>query len=228
MEEQKANNEKSIGERNKEIGGVREELDRDDKVRNESKALQAEIEKQRKVFEKWERLNNLIGQKDGAKYQKYVQSLTLETLITKTNKVLSQLSTRYLLIKNQAASLDLDVVDNEMDELVRATSNLSGGETFIVSLALALGLSELTSNKIRIDSLFLDEGFGSLDEESLDKALTALGNLNTFNKESGHQKLIGVISHVGQIHERIPVQINVTPQQGGSSILKGPGVQKFV
>ena len=155
MEEQKANNEKSIGERNKEIGGVREELDRDDKVRNESKALQAEIEKQRKVFEKWERLNNLIGQKDGAKYQKYVQSLTLETLITKTNKVLSQLSTRYLLIKNQAASLDLDVVDNEMDELVRATSNLSGGETFIVSLALALGLSELTSNKIRIDSLFL-------------------------------------------------------------------------
>ena len=79
------------------------------------------------------------------------------------------------------------MVDNEMDELVRATSNLSGGETFIVSLALALGLSELTSNKIRIDSLFLDEGFGSLDEESLDKALTALGNLNTFNKESGHQ-----------------------------------------
>ena len=228
LEEQKANNEKSIGERNKEIGGVKEELDRDDKIRNESKALQAEIEKQRKVFEKWERLNNLIGQKDGAKYQKYVQSLTLETLITKTNKVLSQLSTRYLLIKNQVASLDLDVVDNEMDELVRATSNLSGGETFIVSLALALGLSELTSNKIRIDSLFLDEGFGSLDEESLDKALTALGNLNTFNKESGHQKLIGVISHVGQIHERIPVQINVTPQQGGSSILKGPGVQKLV
>ncbi len=226
LEEQKAAEQQSISESNKEIGAVQEELKHDDSVREEAKILLEKIKKQSEEAKKWERLNALIGQKDGSKFQRFVQSLTLETLITRTNRVLSRLSTRYLLIKNQESPLDLDVVDNEMDELVRATANLSGGESFIVSLALALGLSELTSNKIRIDSLFLDEGFGSLDEESLDKALNALANLNSFNQRSGHQKLIGVISHVGQIHERIPVQISVTPQPGGSSVLKGPGVTR--
>ena len=95
--------------------------------------------------------------------------------------------------------------------------NLSGGESFIVSLALALGLSKMASRKVRVDSLFLDEGFGTLDEEALETAPEALAGLQH------DSKLIGVISHVPALKERITTRINVIPRSGGKSVLQGPG-----
>ncbi|MCP4673316.1 MAG: hypothetical protein GY857_18660, partial [Desulfobacula sp.] len=100
---------------------------------------------------------------------------------------------------------------------IRSTKNLSGGESFIVSLALALGLSNMASRNVRVDSLFLDEGFGTLDEQALETALEALAGL--------HQKgkLIGVISHVATLKLRIATQINIMPLSGGKSSISGPG-----
>ncbi len=208
----------------KEIGRLKERLERDDSQRKTAKILKENIKKQRAVVNKWKNLNELIGSSKGNKYQAFVQSLTLDSLIKKANSVLSNLTDRYFLIKNTKDPMELDVLDSDMGGVIRSTKNLSGGETFIVSLALALGLSDLAGNKIQIDSLFLDEGFGTLDENSLSKALKALDELNGHYQRHGHQKLIGVISHVGQIHERIPVQIEVKPKRGGYSSLEGPGV----
>jgi exonuclease SbcC len=112
------------------------------------------------------------------------------------------------------------VVDNYQAGEIRSTKNLSGGESFLVSLSLALGLSHMASRNVRVDSLFLDEGFGTLDEDALDVALGTLASLN----QDG--KLIGVISHVAALKERIGTQIQVTPQTGGRSTLSGPGCRR--
>jgi len=129
---------------------------------------------------------------------------------------------RYLLIRDEQQPLELNVVDNYQAGEIRSTRNLSGGESFIVSLTLALGLSKMASRKVRVDSLFLDEGFGTLDEETLETALETLSGL----QQDG--KLIGVISHVSAMKERIRTQINITPVSGGRSVLSGPGCTKVV
>ncbi len=123
-----------------------------------------------------------------------------------------------MLIRDDAQPLELNVIDNYQAGEIRSTKNLSGGESFIVSLSLALGLSHMASKNVRVDSLFLDEGFGTLDEEALDTALETLAGL----QQNG--KLIGVISHVSTLKERIATQIQVIPQTGGRSTLVGPGV----
>jgi exonuclease SbcC len=127
---------------------------------------------------------------------------------------------RYLLVPDKEASLNLNVIDNYQAGEIRTTKNLSGGESFIVSLALALGLSRLASHKVRVDSLFLDEGFGTLDEDALDVALDTLSSLH----QEG--KLIGVISHVPALKERISTKIQVSPQGSGRSALSGPGCSR--
>ncbi len=143
-------------------------------------------------------------------------------MIHHANQQLQKLSDRYLLIRNNdAKSLEFNVIDDYQAGEIRSTKNLSGGESFIVSLALALGLSQMASKRVRIDSLFLDEGFDTLDEESLDTALGALASL----QQDG--KLIGVISHVPALKERISAQIQVTRQTGGRSLISGPGCGRF-
>jgi exonuclease SbcC len=127
---------------------------------------------------------------------------------------------RYLLIRDDSQPLELNVVDNYQAGEIRSTRNLSGGESFIVSLTLALGLSQMASKKVRVDSLFLDEGFGTLDEETLE---TALESLSALQQEG---KLIGIISHVSALKERISTQISITPLSGGRSMLSGPGCTK--
>jgi exonuclease SbcC len=104
---------------------------------------------------------------------------------------------------------------------VRSTKNLSGGESFIVSLSLALGLSQMASRNVRVNSLFLDEGFGTLDEDALEMALETLASL----RQDG--KLIGVISHVAALKERIDTQIQIIPEAGGRSVLSGPGCYRI-
>jgi exonuclease SbcC len=138
-------------------------------------------------------------------------------MVSHANRQLKKMSDRYLLIRDDENPLELNVVDHYQAGEIRSTKNLSGGESFIVSLTLALGLSKMASRKVRVDSLFLDEGFGTLDEDALEMALEALSGL----QQEG--KLIGVISHVSALKERIGVQIQVSPMAGGRSQLVGAG-----
>lgn len=188
---------------------------------------QTTIEAQKKECVKWQNLHALIGSADGKKYRTFVQGLTFKFLISAANMQLQKLSDRYLLehrLKQKAEDKDelsLNVIDNYQAGEKRPTENLSGGESFIVSLALALGLSSMASKKVTVNSLFLDEGFGTLDEDALEVALDTLASL----KQDG--KLIGIISHVSALKERIGTQIIVSPQTSGKSIIKGPGVKKL-
>ena len=153
-------------------------------------------------------LNALIGSADGAKFRKFAQGLTLANLVHLANAQLERLFGRYQLQCQQNDTLELEVLDTWQGDTARDIKTLSGGESFLISLALALALSDLVSNKTSIDSLFLDEGFGTLDNNTLEVALDALDNLNA----SG--KMIGVISHVDALKERIGVQIKVKKLSG--------------
>lgn len=175
------------------------------------------INAQKKECEKWNNLHNLIGSENGKKFRNFAQGLTFEIMVAHANQELCKMSDRYLLIRDKMNPLDLNVLDNYQAGEIRSVKNLSGGESFIVSLTLALGLSKMASKKVKIDSLFLDEGFGTLDEESLESALETLSGLN----QEG--KLIGIISHVAALKERITTQINISATSGGKSVISGPG-----
>jgi len=140
--------------------------------------------------------------------------------VSHANRQLEKMTDRYLLVRDDDQPLELNVVDNYQAGEIRSTKNLSGGESFIVSLSLALGLSKMASRKVRVDSLFLDEGFGSLDEDALETALETLSGL----QQDG--KLIGIISHVPALKERISTQITVQPVSGGKSVISGPGCER--
>lgn len=177
----------------------------------------AAIQAQQEVCRQWDNLHELIGSADGKKYRNFAQGLTFDIMISHANRQLANMSDRYLLVRDTGQPLDLNVIDNHQGGQVRSTRNLSGGESFLVSLALALGLSAMSSRNVRVDSLFLDEGFGTLDEDALETALETLAGLH----QDG--KLIGVISHIPALKERIGVQLQVTPVRGGRSRLSGPG-----
>ena len=189
-------------------GELRQQVKQDEENRRQQQNLLLEIEKASAQVEDWAHLNALIGSREGDKFRKFAQGLTLDNLVWLANDQLSRLHGRYLLQRKASEALELEVVDTWQADAVRDTRTLSGGESFLVSLALALALSDLVSHKTRIDSLFLDEGFGTLDSETLDTALDALDALNA----SG--KIIGVISHVEAMKERIPVQIKVKKING--------------
>lgn len=202
-----------------ELADLRTRLRQNDEARKRLKGKQAAIEAQERECGRWARLHELIGSADGTKFRNFAQGLTFEMMIGHANRQLRKMSDRYLLVLDETEPLELDVVDNYQAGATRSTKNLSGGESFIVSLALALGLSHMSSRNVRVDSLFLDEGFGTLDDEALDMALETLAGL----RQDG--KLIGVISHVLALKERIATQIQVTPVSGGRSRIAGPGCQ---
>ena len=179
--------------------------------------LQAQINQQTAVTNRWQKLHDLIGSADGKKFRNFAQGLTFEWMVQHANVQLQKMTDRYSLLRHPQQPLDLLIKDSYQADEIRSTKNLSGGESFIVSMALALGLSHMASHNVRVDSLFLDEGFGTLDEDALDTALSALASL----QQEG--KLIGVISHVAALKERISTQIQVVPQHSGTSILQGPG-----
>ncbi len=181
------------------------------------KDKEEKISAQKKEWQRWERLHNLIGSADGKKYRNFAQGLTFELMVTQANRQLAKMTDRYLLIRDDQSPLDLNVIDQYQAGEIRSVKNLSGGESFIVSLTLALGLSQMASRKVRVDSLFLDEGFGTLDDDALETALETLAGL----QQDG--KLIGVISHVSALKERIRTQIEIVPGSGGRSRLSGPG-----
>jgi exonuclease SbcC len=178
----------------------------------------AQIDRQQQDSELWQRLDGLIGSAKGDKFRRFAQGLTLDHLVYLANRQLARLHGRYQLRRKAEGELELEIVDSWQADVSRDTRTLSGGESFLVSLALALALSDLVSHKTSIDSLFLDEGFGTLDAETLEIALDALDSLNA----SG--KMIGVISHVEGMKERIAVQIRVARAGGvGLSALSVSG-----
>ncbi|WP_412556005.1 exonuclease subunit SbcC [Serratia ureilytica] len=189
-------------------GELRNQLESDAARRLNQQALFEQIARSQQDYDDWSYLNQLIGSKEGDKFRRFAQGLTLDHLVYLANRQLGRLHGRYLLQRKTSDALKLQVVDTWQADALRDTRTLSGGESFLVSLALALALSDLVSHKTSIDSLFLDEGFGTLDAETLDTALDALDSLNA----SG--KTIGVISHVEAMKERIPVQIKVKKVNG--------------
>ncbi|CAE6519177.1 Exonuclease SbcC [Nitrosomonas nitrosa] len=203
------------------IAGLKHKLSENTSAKERIKAKQTAIEAQKKECRRWENLHELIGSADGKKYRNFAQGLTFEMMIGHANRQLQKMTDRYLLVRDDAQPLELNVVDNYQAGEIRSTKNLSGGESFIVSLSLALGLSHMASKNVRVDSLFLDEGFGTLDEEALDTALETLAGL----QQDG--KLIGVISHVPALKERISAQIQVMPLTGGRSQISGPGCRSI-
>ncbi|MDH2272885.1 AAA family ATPase [Moraxella porci] len=193
------------------------------KNRERQAALLADIEKQEQDNAIWAKLNALIGSENGNKYRNFVQGLTLDLVLQHANQILSKMNDRYLLTTDEedGKALEILVTDLHQGDAIRSSKNLSGGESFIISLALALGLSQINSQNVQIESLFLDEGFGTLDEAALDLALSTLFEL----QQSG--KSIGIISHVASLKERIDTQIVVQKHAGGHSILYGAGVTQL-
>lgn len=207
-------------EQEQRIGELETKLDQAENSRKNASEILARIEEKRKLHSKWEYLNSLIGSADGRKYRDFVQSLTLEKLIVNANEQLRRFTDRYTLISDRETGLDFNVADSWRGNEIRSSRNLSGGETFLVSLALALGLAHMAHNTVRIDTLFLDEGFGTLDEDSLQHALEQLAGL----RHSG--KLIGIITHAHGIEDAVPVVLRFT-NEGGRSTITGPGVTKL-
>ncbi len=202
------------------VGSLRQKLRDNQMVKLAHRERTEAVEAQRRECRRWNDLHDLIGSADGKKYRNFVQVLTFEIMIEHANRQLRRMTDRYLLLRDADQPLELDVIDNYQAGEIRSTKNLSGGESFIVSLALALGLSQMASKTVRVDSLFLDEGFGTLDEDTLDTALDTLAGLHRDGK------LIGVISHVQALKERIGTQIQVSPGTGGRSVISGPGCSR--
>ncbi len=192
---------------------TRAQLIDDDKRRSQSQVLLTQIDVAQAEHQRWGRIAALIGSSDGGAFRKIAQAYNLDLLVQHANVQLRQLARRYRL-KRGGSPLGLLVMDTEMGDELRSVHSLSGGETFLVSLALALGLASMASSKLRIESLFIDEGFGSLDPESLQIAMDALDSLQAQGRK------VAVISHVAEMHERIPVQIQVRRRGNGQSDLQ--------
>lgn len=175
--------------------------------------MQKELDARLAESERWAKLNELAGSADGAKFRRIAQGYTLDVLLNYANIQLRALTHRYRL-ERVPETLALQVIDRDMCDEVRTVHSLSGGESFLVSLALALGLSSLSSNRMKVESLFIDEGFGSLDAETLRVAMDTLESLRTQGRK------IGVISHVQEMTERIPARICVNRAGNGRSFLE--------
>ncbi len=193
---------------NDQLVELKGKLQADIRLKAQQAALLVEQQKQKEISQQWAMLNKLIGSADGSKFRTFAQGLTLDNLVYLANKEMANLHQRYQLQRNIDEPLALQVIDLWQANALRDVKTLSGGESFLVSLGLALALSNLVSHKTQIESLFLDEGFGTLDANTLEIALDALERLNATGK------LIGVISHVDALKERINKQIHVQKGSG--------------
>ena len=231
-------------ELHRQIGVITEKLSSNEQRKKQFSEKQAQLVRQQAIAAQWSNLSAIIGSEDGKKYRKIVQRMSLEILIDYANEQMAILSPRYQLTLEQSAvdeseseektkktkssavkeELKIYCIDSWQGGAVRPTNNLSGGESFLVSLALALGLSKMSSQNRALETLFLDEGFGSLDEETLQTALDAI---NKFQYSDDSNKLVGVISHVDALKERIANKIEVSRSSAGASVLSGPGVTKI-
>ncbi|WP_460103127.1 AAA family ATPase [Pseudomonas sp. H1_D04] len=202
-----------LAEGEKQVAELRARQSEDQRRQEANAALALTTANAYEEWQRWARLESLIGSASGDKFRKLAQAYNLDLLVHHANVQSRQLVRRYRL-KRGGSMLGLLVMDTEMGDELRSVHSLSGGETFLVSLALALGLASMASSTLKIESLFIDEGFGSLDPESLQLAMDALDGLQAQGRK------VAVISHVQEMHERIPVQIQVMRQGNGLSTLE--------
>lgn len=207
---------------------IKHQIEQHEHKLKDKMALLKEQHALQQQFDLWDKLNHAIGSSDGKKYRNIVQAITLSHVLLLANEALATMNNRYILTnvktdnnKTENDSLEISVIDTHQAHAVRTIKNLSGGETFLISLALALGLSKVHSHKMNIYSLFLDEGFGTLDDDALDVALNALGEL----RQAG--KMIGVISHIDSLKQRVATHIEVVRISSGISKIKGYGVKHY-
>ena len=188
---------------------LRADLQQDDERRRRSRTLREELRVQQQRWRCWAGLSDVIGSHDGKKFRSFAQGLTLDALLAHANEQIQELAGRYRLQRVPGSDLEIQVIDRDMGDEVRSVHSLSGGESFLVSLALALGLASLSSDQIQVESLFIDEGFGSLDQETLDMTIASLDALQSLGRK------VGVISHVPVLVERIGVRVVVQRQGEG-------------
>ncbi len=196
---------------------LRHRLETDDNARRRHAELLPLITAQQAETALWQGLADLIGSADGKKFRTYAQSLTLDVLLGYANEHLASLAPRYGIMRIPQAEMELQMVDRDMGDEVRSVNSLSGGEGFLVSLALALGLSSLSAHTTPVESLFIDEGFGTLDQETLEVALATLDSLQSSGRK------VGIISHVPGLAERIGARVEVVPCGGGRSTVRVVG-----
>ena len=191
-------------------GGIKQELEANEEKKKQLGQLVEDAKKKEADYQKWSRLNQLIGDATGNKFRKIAQSYVLSSLIHSANSYMKTLTDRYTL-KVTPGTFVISIEDAYQGYVSRATSTISGGESFLVSLSLALALSDI-GQQLAVDTLFIDEGFGTLSGEPLQNAVNTLRSLHT---KSGRH--VGIISHVEELQERIPVQIQVIQEGNNSS-----------
>ena len=206
--------EKQLEEWSKTLGAVLEKLKMNDTIKQRNTTVFEELLIAEKELNKWIELLDLLGGSKDA-FNTYVQRLTLKNLIGLANIHLAKLNKRYSLkldeVYKTGEELNFKLIDHYQTDEMRYVDTSSGGEKFIISLSLALALSDLASSNVRIDSLFIDEGFGTLDSNTLE---TVISTLETLQSQG---KMIGIISHVENLKERIPTQIQITKKSNGIS-----------
>ena len=203
-----------ITAKNQELGQDQQKRKDHEEQANLIKDEQAQYEKLHLEYEQWASLNNLYGASDGSNFRRIAQSFVLEQLLRAANVHLACFIPHYELQCSEPGQLTI-LIRNKLNNSLIGVPNLSGGESFIVSLALALGLSQVGNKGLSIDTLFIDEGFGTLSSEALDLVMTAL---ETLRKESGCR--VGIISHVDSLKDRIPTQIQLQRQDATKSCIK--------
>ena len=196
------------------VADLEHRLRLDDEAREARAQMAAQLSQQHQRAHLYQTLSHLIGSKDGKKFRVFAQSLTLDALLAYANHHLRDLAGRYRLVRVPGHDLDLQVIDRDMGDEVRSINSLSGGESFLVSLALALGLSSLAARDTQVESLLIDEGFGSLDPSTLDAALSVLDALQATGRQ------VGLISHVPGLAERVGVRVLVQPRGSGRSVVR--------
>lgn len=203
----------------RELGATDAKLKADDEAQLRRVAFDAELDRLKSIKERWETLCNVIGDRQGKRFRLFAQSITLDLLVARANRHLSQLAPRYRLQRVPNVELELQVIDRDNGDDIRSLASLSGGETFLASLALALGLSSIASKNLHIGSLFIDEGFGTLDAATLLQAVEVLNGLHATGRQ------VGIISHVEGLADQLGGWISVRKVSSTRSEIKvGTGV----
>ncbi|MGO9006635.1 MAG: AAA family ATPase [Beijerinckiaceae bacterium] len=208
-----AENQMAVDDLQRRIGAIDNQLGQDDAARASAATLSDEIAEASCELAVWQAVDEAIGSANGDKFRRFAQGVTLDHLVQLANSQLAALAPRYALARTNTSELGLSVIDRDMGAERRGTRSLSGGERFLVSLALAIALSGLEGRQSFVDTLFIDEGFGSLDTETLDIAIDALECLH------GQGRKVGVITHVAAMIERIAVQVRVEKRGNGRSTI---------
>ncbi|MCL2715465.1 MAG: AAA family ATPase [Alphaproteobacteria bacterium] len=203
-----------IGQDQQRSGVLAATLSRDDEARKSAQKLATEIDAKKAEHAIWQAVDGAIGSANGDRFRLFVQGITLDHMVQLANEHLNNLSPRYGLVRGATSDLTLHILDRDMGNEIRGTRSLSGGERFLVSLALALALSGLEGRSSFVDTLFIDEGFGSLDAETLDLAIDALETLH------GRGRKVGIITHVATMIERIAAQVRVEKRGAGRSEIR--------